>query len=122
MPSPDAGGYSCVGPCSPGHQKTMGLDLQTACTAQTCRLPGTNIHVAPTDKVLPMLPTLPLPILPWASVRVHRREWVVLAIFFPQGEALGEIYSYNTETYYRRCSLASTEAPGSSKCFIEPTS
>lgn len=62
---------------------TMGLGVKAACAAQTCRLPSTNIHVAPTDKGLPVLPTLPLPILPWASMRVSRREWVVLAIFFP---------------------------------------
>lgn len=37
----------------------MGLGLQATCIAQTCRLPGTTIRLAPTAKGLPVL-SLPL--------------------------------------------------------------
>lgn len=46
------------------HHRTMGLGLQAACIAQTCRLPGTTIRLAPTAKGLPVLSLPPLPILP----------------------------------------------------------
>lgn len=42
------------------HHKTMGLGLQAAFTAQTCRLPGIYIHLAPTNKGVSILPTLRL--------------------------------------------------------------
>lgn len=70
---------------SPKHHRTMRLGLQAPCTIQTCRLSGPAIHVAPTNKGLPILPFLHLPSLFWASMRVCRREWVVLAIFPGRG-------------------------------------
>lgn len=96
---------------------TMGWGLQAARPAQTRRLPG--IHVAPTDKGLPIFPTLPLPILPYASMRVRRREWVVLAIF--PGKGPGDLFLEHGDDYWS-CSLSplasNIETQGSSKCFI----
>lgn len=57
-------GASWVGPCPLEHHTTMGLGLQAACTAQTCRLPGIYIHLAPTNKGVSILPTLLSLILP----------------------------------------------------------
>lgn len=43
---------------SPECHETVGVGLWEACTAHTCRLPGINIHSAPTDKGPSILPSL----------------------------------------------------------------
>lgn len=66
--------HTWVGPCPQSIIGPWGLSLQVARPAQTCRLPGTTICLAPTAKGLPTLPFLLLRSLSGASMAGCSRE------------------------------------------------